>query len=92
MTLEKLAGITMRAFADAETKVNTRFDIVDKRFESIDKRFESIDKRFDDFEIRVNARFDGVERRLDHHASYYVTYPEHFKLTKRLEKLEKRKI
>ncbi len=84
MTLEKLAGITMRAFADAETNINVRFEAVNKRFETIDKRFE-------DFEIRINARFDGIERRLDHHASYYVTYPEHFRIVKRLEKLEKRK-
>jgi predicted nucleic acid-binding Zn-ribbon protein len=49
---EKVGGL--------ETRMNARFDAVDKRFEAIDKRFEAIDKRFE----AIDKRFDGIEEQV----------------------------
>src|SRR3989344_1847569 len=81
-TVERLAYLTQESFINMDKKI-------DKRFETVDARFDLVNKRFD----TVEERFGITERRLlDHISDYYVTYPEHENLVKRMISLERKKV
>ncbi|HEY4500210.1 MAG TPA: hypothetical protein VJH25_00265 [Candidatus Paceibacterota bacterium] len=81
-TVEKLAYLTQESFINMDKKI-------DKRFEAVDARFDLVNKRFD----TVEERFEITERRLlDHMSDYYVTFPEHENLVKRMISLERKKV
>ena len=44
--------------------MEARFDAIDSRFDSMDARFNAIDSRFDSMESRFDARFDGLDLRV----------------------------
>ncbi|MCW8349380.1 hypothetical protein MD535_25750 [Vibrio sp. ZSDZ65] len=44
-------------FDNINTKVDTKFEAMEKRFEQVDKRFEQVDKRFD----KLEGKFDRLQ-------------------------------
>ena len=75
--IEALAIMTAGCFKD-----------VYERFDKIDKKFEIVDEKFDKLESAMNNRFNGVNARIDHLATYYTRRDEYSKLEKRVEKIE----
>ncbi len=53
------------------------------------KGFERVDKRIDDFQDNMNARLEGVNRRIDKIDANMVKIEDFARLEKRVTKLEK---
>ncbi len=71
MTLDKLAGMTQRGFAEMNhrfEKIDEHFEKIDERFEKIDERFETVDQRFKGIDSRfdeIDARFQNMDNKID---------------------------
>ena len=64
-----------------ETRIDNRFNQVDKRFTDletrIDNRFNQVDKRFTDLETRIDKRFNLIETRLEALNQNYIDHLAH---------------
>ncbi len=56
MTLDKLAGMVARGFANTITReeFNQRFNEVDQRFDKVDQRFDDLERKIDIVDLRVD--------------------------------------
>jgi tetrahydromethanopterin S-methyltransferase subunit G len=52
-----------RVFARFDA-MDVRFQAIDARFDTVDMRFDAIDTRFEKLEARVDAGFEGLDRRV----------------------------
>jgi len=79
ITLEDLALVTKKGFAESKNAIKNAidelaaitkrgFDGVDERFERVDERFEKVDERFDKVDERfliVDGKFAKIDERFD---------------------------
>ena len=61
MSIEHLAQMTARGFADMEKRFDDMRDGMNKRFDAVEKRLEHIERRLDALEKRVETLEDSVE-------------------------------
>ncbi|MBI5126483.1 MAG: hypothetical protein HZA80_01840 [Candidatus Taylorbacteria bacterium] len=71
-------------------EVRDEFKIVHKKFDEIDEKFNQIDKRFDELEVRMDRRFNTVDKKLEYLMETKVSYVDHKTLSKRVDKLEEK--
>jgi hypothetical protein len=82
---EDFSNLVMESFAHLNVKID---EVANRTEERLGKRIDGLEHRIDIFELRVDARFNEMNSRIDDLVETKVSKHEHRLLKRRVEALE----